>query len=279
MQDLSQDGNWFKLVADIRTSQQNKTWFNSVADAYNRTRPTYPQTIVDRAVELAQLPDDATILEIGCGPGTVTRAFGQLGFRMVCIEPSESACKLARQNCAQYPNVEIKNTTFEEWELESQRFDAVIAATAFHWVAPGSGYAKVNAALKQNGVLIILWNTRPHPQAEVYQMLDEVYQIHAPSLRRYAEDTKTQLEKLNEFVEKVIDSGYFYDCKSEYVLCEPTYSIDDYLALLSTYSTYINLESQQKNSLFAGLRETLEKNCGNRIQLSYVSAFWILQKG
>ena len=106
----------------------------------------------------------------------------------------------------------------------------------------------------------------------------EVYKIHAPSLRQYAEDTKTQLEKLNEFVQKVIDSGYFYECKSESVLCEPTYSIDDYLALLSTYSAYINLESQQKNSLFTALRETLEKNCGNGIQLSYVSAFWIAQK-
>ena len=125
---------------------------------------------------------------------------------------------------------------------------------------------------------MILWNTRPHPQPEVYQILDEVYEIHAPSLRRYAEDTKTQLEKLNEFVQKVIDSGYFYDCKSEYVLCEPTYSIDDYLALLSTYSIYINLESQQKSFLFTALREALEKNCGNSIQLSYFSACWIAQK-
>ncbi|NET55731.1 MAG: hypothetical protein F6K47_06035 [Symploca sp. SIO2E6] len=92
MQDFSQDGNWFSLVADIRTSKQGKSWFSSVADAYNRTRPNYSQTIINRAVELAKLPEDATILEIGCGPGNATKAFGQLGFKIICLEPSESAC-------------------------------------------------------------------------------------------------------------------------------------------------------------------------------------------
>ncbi|NEP56751.1 MAG: class I SAM-dependent methyltransferase [Symploca sp. SIO2G7] len=278
MQDLSQDGNWFSLVADIRTSKQGKSWFSSVADAYNRTRPNYPKTIINRVVELAKLPEDATILEIGCGPGNATKAFGQLGFKIICLEPSKSACQLAERNCAQYANVEVKNITFEEWELASGRFDAVLAATAFHWVSPESGYPKVHAALKETGNLILLWNTRPHPQSEVHHMLDEVYQLHAPTLRRYFEDTITQLEKLKEFAQKVTNSDYFQDCKSEDLLCELTYSIDDYLMLLSTYSPYISLESQQRNSLFAGLRETLEKNWDNKIQVSYFSAFWIFQK-
>ncbi|NEP03191.1 MAG: class I SAM-dependent methyltransferase, partial [Symploca sp. SIO2E9] len=270
MQDLSQEGNWFKLVTDIKNSQQNKNWFSLVAEAYSRTRPSYPQTIINRAVELTKLSSDAKILEIGCGPGTVTTAFGQLGFRMVCLEPSDLACQLARKKCGQYTNVEIKNTTFEEWELDSERFDGVLAATAFHWVTPGSGYAKVHEVLKESGVLILLWNTRPNPQPKVQQILDEVYQTHAPSLRQYSEDIKTQVEKLDEFIETVMNSGYFKNCKSEKLVCELNYSIDDYLALLSTYSTHINLEQQTKNSLFKDLRKSLENNYQNSIQLSYV---------
>lgn len=278
MQDSSPDGNWFSLVENLRNSKNRKNWFSSVADAYNKTRPNYPKTIVNRAVEVAKLPENAKILEIGCGPGNATKVFGQLGFRLVCIEPSESACQLARQNCAEYPNVEIKNTTFEDWQLEPGKFDAVLAATAFHWVSPASGYPKIHAALKENGTLIILWNTRPHLYPELYQIIDEIYKIYAPSLRAYSEDTITQLQKLNEFVDRVIKSGYFKNIQSETVLCKLTYSIDEYLALLSTYSPYIGLELRQRESLFAALTETLEKNCDNRIKTSYFSAFWILDK-
>jgi len=117
MKDSSQADNWYREVADTWTSEQRKSWYSAVASAYNRTRPRYPKTMISRAVSLAQLPEEASILEIGCGPGNATEAFGELGFQMVCLEPSESACQLARQNSAQYANVEIKNTSFYSFPL------------------------------------------------------------------------------------------------------------------------------------------------------------------
>jgi hypothetical protein len=53
-----------------------------------------------------------------------------------------------------------------------------------------------------------------------------------------------------------------------------TYSVDQYLLLLNTYSPHLKLEPEQKQPLFAGLRQVLEQN-GDTIQLSYVSAFHI----
>jgi hypothetical protein len=108
-------------------------------------------------------------------------------------------------------------------------------------------------------------------------VLDEVYQTQAPSLAGY-EDRKTQEENLRRAGQAVIDSGRFKGLVSEQLVCEVTYSIDDYLALLSTLSPYIKLEPQQRDSLFEGLRETLEKNCTRSIQTSYLSAFHIAQK-
>ncbi|WP_017318536.1 class I SAM-dependent methyltransferase [Mastigocladopsis repens] len=261
----------------MKDLEQRKNWYSEVANAYNKVRPRYPQELICRAVELAQLPKDAIILEVGCGPGTATTSFAQLGFSMVCLEPSQEACQLARQNCAPYPNVEIRNTTFEEWELETERFHAVLSATAFHWVTPEIGYPKAAAALQDNGSLILLWNMTLQPQYEVYQVLNEVYQTLAPSLGRY-EDRATQEQSLRRFGQNVINSGQFKDLVSEQLACEVTYSIDDYLRLLSTYSPYIALEPQKRNSLFEGLREALERNCSRNIQVSYLSAFHIAQK-
>ncbi len=281
MKDSEQTKNWFRElfreIVDTYTIEQRKAWYSQVADAYNRTRPRYPQEVISRAVELAQLSSDAIILEVGCGPGTATTAFAELGFSMVCLEPSEEACQLAHQNCAQYPNVEIKNTTFEEWELEAKKFNAVLAATSFHWVSAEIGYAKAANALKDNGFLILLWNTPPQPNYEVYQVLHEVYQTYAPSLARY-EDRGIHEENLRMFGQAVIDSGLFKDLVSQQLVCEVTYSIDDYLTLLSTLSPYIKLEQQKRDALFAGLKQALESNCGKSMQLSYLSAFHIAQK-
>lgn len=271
--------NWYGAVAATHSLEQRKNWYSAVADAYNQVRPRYPKQLIDRAVEVAQLPSDAIILEVGCGPGIATVAFAQLGFSMVCLDPSQEACLLARQNCVPYPDVKIRNTTFEEWELEPERFHAVLAATAWHWVSPEIGYPKAAAALQDTRSLILLWNTAPQPQYEVYQAVNEVYHTQAPSLAQYHDKERgTQEENLRQFGQNIIDSGQFKDLVSEQLACEATYSIDDYLTLLSTLSPYIALNSQKRDSLFEGLKRVLERNCPRSIQVSYLSAFHIAKK-
>lgn len=272
MKDIGQKKSWYSN----KNWQIRKNWYSTVAEAYNKARPRYSKDLIDRAVELAQLSPQATILEVGCGPGTATVDFAQLGFSMVCLEPSQELCQIARHNCAQYPNVEIRNTTFEESKLEAKSFNAVLAATSFNWITSEVGYPKVVDVLQDNGTLVLLWNTVAQPQYEVYQVLEEVYKRHAPSLARY-ESKETQQEGLKSFVQSVMHSGLFKDLVCEQVVCELTYSINDYLALLSTYSPYLELDKKSRDSLFECLREKLEQN-GESIQLSYLCAFQIARK-
>ncbi|WP_293136245.1 class I SAM-dependent methyltransferase [Microcoleus sp. bin38.metabat.b11b12b14.051] len=274
-----QTQDWYSEYIATYTWEQRKNWYSQIADAYNKTRPRYPQQLINRVVELAQLPSDANILEIGCGPGIATVPFAEFGFAMLCLEPSQPACQLARENCVIYPSVEIKNQTFEEWELEAEKFNAVLAATSFHWVSPEIRYQKTAAALKDKGLLILLWNAGVLPQDEVYRVLDEVYQNQAPSLAEYhAKERADRAESIKELGQNVIESGLYENLIYEQLLCKTTYSIEDYLALLQTYSEYIALDDKKRTSLLAKLREALEKNCGNSIEASYLSAFHIAKK-
>jgi SAM-dependent methyltransferase len=257
--------------------EQRKNWYSEVAEAYHQARPTYRQELICRAVEVAKLSGDANILELGCGPGTATTAFAAMGFSMVCLEPSQETFELARKNCATYRDVKIQNVLFEEWELETKKFNAVLAANAWHWIPEEIAYAKAADALQDRGYLILLWNLTPQPSYELYQALNEVYQIQAPSLARY-ETRQTQEDILKKFGLNVTDSGRFNNLVSEQLHCEITYSVDNYFTLLNTFSPYRMLEPEKKDSLFTSLREVLEKNCGNSIQFSYLSAFHIAQK-
>ena len=278
MQDSKLQKNLYDQIADAYTWEERKNLYGQAADAYNRVRPRYPKQLVDRVVELTQLPTGAKLLEVGCGPGTATTAFAKLGFQLVGLEPSRESCLIARQNCAPYPNVEIINTTFEEWELEAEKFHAVLSASAFHWVAAETRHQKAADALQDRGFLILLWNTPPKPDAETEQMLDEVYRQRAPSLRR-VEDTASHEKNISKFGRDVIDSGLFENLQSEQLSLEVTYSIEDYLALLSTLSQYIMLKPQQRYFLFAGLQEVLENRLlGSSIKLSYLSVFQVAKK-
>ncbi len=276
MKDLRWRTNWYREIAKAYTSQERKSWYDDAAVAYDRTRPRYPQQQRDRIIELTNLPANAVILELGCGPGIATTEFAQLGYSMICIEPSAEACKLARQNCQLYPDVTIVNTTFEEWELDTKKFDAVLAATSLHWIALEIRYEKTAKALKDNGWLILLWNTPPQPGYEVYQLLEPIYQTYAPAISY--ESLESYQENLNKMGEEVINYGYFKNLVSQQLTVEVTYNIDDYLALLSTLSPYIALEPQQRNSLFTGLKTVLEQNFESSLQLSHLSVFQIAQK-
>jgi protein-L-isoaspartate O-methyltransferase len=258
--------------------ETKKSWYSEVAIAYHQTRPRYPTQMMERVVDLAQLSPNAPILEIGCGPGIATATFAELGFSVVAIEPSQEASALAKENCQNYSNVKIINTTFEEWELEPEKFDAVFATTSFHWLSPDIASHKSAAALKKEGFLILLWNTPPQPPQEIYQQfLQPIYQTYAPHLEGY-ETFTTYQENLNQFGQQLLDSGHFQNLVAETFISEITYTVEGYIMLLSTLSPYIKLEQQQRNELLTQLKETLNQNCGERLPTSYLSAFHLAQK-
>ncbi|MBW4518112.1 MAG: methyltransferase domain-containing protein [Scytolyngbya sp. HA4215-MV1] len=273
MQDFKQEIDRY----GARDLEQRKHWYSPAAEAYHRARPRYPQALIQQVFEIAQLSRHSKILEVGCGPATATTAIAQLGCPTLALEPNPAFYRLAQQNCIPYPNVELLNTSFEEWIPDTEPFDAVIAASSFHWIPAAVGYPKAARILSEQGYLILLWNKELQPTEAVYQHLQAVYQRHAPALARY-ETQAEQEEILRKLGQLMMDSGYFQTVITEQVKVEVTYTVDDYLTLLNTYSPYLKLEPSIQKSLFAELRETITQISGNTLDLSYLSAFHIASK-
>lgn len=233
-----------------------KHWYVSIADAYDQTRPQYPQEICDRILALSNLPPKPKLLEIGCGPGTTTANFARHGLEILCLEPNPAFYDLAQRNCAPYTNVEIRNLALEEWPIDPEQFDLVYAANAFHWIPPEVGYPKVAAALKPGGSLALLWNMTLEPSLEVHQQLKPLFVDQAPIFSRY-EGPGRQAEILIELGQMMVDSGRFERPRVESMICEHHYGLADYLALLSTYSHYIELPEEVRSRLFASLQDMI----------------------
>ncbi|MEM8719133.1 MAG: class I SAM-dependent methyltransferase [Cyanobacteria bacterium P01_G01_bin.39] len=265
------------LLKNIYRCADKSQWYSSVAKAYDRTRPRYPREIWLKMQEFAQLQPGKSVLEIGSGPGIASIELAKFGVNLVCLEPSEVASKLARSKCSAYSRVEVVNSTFEDWELANRQFDVVVATTSYHWVSPEIRNQKAAAALKDGGLLVLLWNTPPQPSYEIHQSMVEIYQNYAPELAKY-ESHQSHEGNLTLIGDEVINSGYFRDLTSDKIISQITYSVNDYLTLLSTLSPYIRLESKKRSHLFAELEKVLIHNYGNKLELHYLSLIQIAIK-
>jgi protein-L-isoaspartate O-methyltransferase len=273
MQNFDEILNWYQTFTP--SQEQRKSWYGSVAQTYDRVRPKYTPEFLGRVIEVAKIPTTGKILEIGCGPGTATIGLAQMGLSIVALEPSLETYNVACQNLAAYPNVEIINTNFEEWESE-RTFDAVVAATSWHWVAPEHKHIKAASLLKDSGSLVLLWNTAMQPPLDIFEDLTEVFDRYIPALAKY-KDPETQLSEVRIFAKSAIDSGLFSELREESRSNQVNYSIDDYLQLLTTYSPCIALSPECRHELLGQLREILG-HCGDRIPLAYLSAFHVASK-
>jgi SAM-dependent methyltransferase len=147
--------------------------FGVASERYDRTRPPYPEAMIERIVAAGPGPD---FLDVGCGTGIEARQFRDAGRTVLGVEPDPRMADFARGT-----GLEVDVATFEEWEPAGRTFDAVVSGTAWHWVDPVAGAAKAARVLRPGGVLA--------PFGHVYQLPPTVADALAAAYQRAAPDS------------------------------------------------------------------------------------------
>lgn len=262
------ENQWYSWYNDFDKNygpEERKRWYSQAAKAYRWARPKYPDALVDRVIRQAGLHPGDAVLEMGCGPGIATESFAHRGLVMQCVEPSPAACELARQTCADYSDVTVTNSTFEDFPLAGKQFDAVLAATSFHWVSPAVACQKSAAALAPGGSLILLWATPPQPREDLCQYLRPVYEQYqlADKIRYQWRQQAYYQANFEGFARVIGDSEWFPHTAVEVIEHQSMYSIEKYVALLSTLSDYIALPTETRQSLLRDIAVRLVDRCGD----------------
>jgi SAM-dependent methyltransferase len=158
--------------------------FDDVAAEYDAARPGYAPELVDAALAAGALDGRSAVLEIGCGTGKLTELLVARGLHVHAVEPGANLVEAARRRLGPTDAVRFEIGRFEDAELTQASYDAVISATAFHWVEPSVGWAKVASVLKPGGRLALLAYIGVHDErsAVLEQQFLDLLREHAPAL-------------------------------------------------------------------------------------------------
>jgi ubiquinone/menaquinone biosynthesis C-methylase UbiE len=247
--------------------------FDKVAQKYDLYRPSYPQELIQSAIELTMLKPGDEILEIGCGTGKATILLAQQGFSISCIEPGENLLRIARQKLKSF-DVAFYQARFEEWEGDNGRYDAVVSAQAFHWVPNKIKYTKTAQMLKPDGHLLLIWNMYPYPQGDIFDTLDQIYFKHAPEISR---TPGSNIDLLQDRAHEIEQSGFYTDLRIEKFPWSQTYSTKEYLGLLNTYSDHLRLSEIKKNKLLGAVAKAID-DWGGYLEKPYLAVLYIARK-
>ena len=126
-------------------------------DYYNRYAvPYYEETVDVDMTEVIEpfmelLPENAEVLDLGCGSGRDTIVLEERGFYVTPMDGSEEMCKLAAINTAQ----EVLQMTYDEMEFDDV-FDGIWACAALVHLTDDEMreiMKKLIQALKADGIL------------------------------------------------------------------------------------------------------------------------------
>jgi SAM-dependent methyltransferase len=134
-----------------------KVGFSRSADAYERSRPGYPDEAVEHFV--SRLPAGARVLDLAAGTGKLTRPLVASGLEVVAVEP------VAEMRAALPSDVRALEGTAEAIPLPNGYVDAASVGQAFHWFDGERALPEIHRVLRGDGVLGLLWNRRREDDA------------------------------------------------------------------------------------------------------------------
>ena len=235
-----------------------KVTFDTVADRYHQARPAYPGELYTELISATGLRPGDRLLEVGCGTGKATVPLADRGLAITCLEPGQRLAATARRNLTQYPLVQVVGKAFEDWQpSEHECFDLVFAATAWHWVDPAVGYQLAWRSLRPGGHLAIWRADHVFPAGgdpffrEIQDVYDEISEGMPAGTWHFAPGEQPDDRAAIE------GSGLFAVTLIRYFDWEISYTAEQYIALLDTFSSHIDMADWQRDRLYGEIRRRL----------------------
>jgi SAM-dependent methyltransferase len=219
------------------------------------------------------------VVEIGCGTGQLTTVLAALGLVVDAVDPGAQLVERARSR-VDGESVRFHVARFEDVVLPEGAFDAAFSATAFHWVDPTVGWGKVARLLRPGGVLALLQTGLGGVATELAEDILAAWSAVLPAasewtyrdpftLWRGVEERRGNVAEVWAWVTKhdlahVEAASLFGEVEVLAVPVPQEQTVEEYLALLRTTSSYLRLETATRGRLEKRIRRAFARGEGIR---------------
>jgi SAM-dependent methyltransferase len=251
--------------------------FDTVPELYDRARPAYPAALVDDLVELTGIGPESSVLEIAPGTGQLSVLLAPRVGALTCVELGPALAGVARRNLAPFPHARVEVARFEEWPAPAEPFDAVVCATAFHWLDPAVRVRRSLDLLRPGGSLAVV--STHHVAGGTEAFFVEVQDCY----RRWDPSTPPgfRLPAAADVPVVPIDPDGDPRVARSVVRrheWEAEYTGRSHRDLLATYSPMLAMGPDQREGLLTCVADLVRSRYGDRITMRYLNELQVLRR-
>jgi ubiquinone/menaquinone biosynthesis C-methylase UbiE len=172
--------------------------FNGRAKQYTEGRPAYAKDFIDKLYIEYGFDENSVIADVGSGTGKFAKQLLDKKSIVYCIEPNDEMRSVAERELGSYGNFHSVKGTADHTNTDSDFFDFVTAAQAFHWFDLIEFRKECSRILKKNGNVILIWNMRD-VQAKINRECFDIFTKYCPDFKGFSGGVQYNDERINEF--------------------------------------------------------------------------------
>ena len=206
-------------MADLR--------FDNLAETYGAVRPGYPDSVYDKIRAAGNVEKFAVAVDVGCGAGASIKGLTRIAERIIGIEPAPRLRAIAAEK---YPDLEMRDGTGMETELEDASVDLITVATAFHWFERERAVKEFHRILRPGGVFAPYRYDFSVIVGPGHRML------HRQMARYWYKHRAEQLTRYDDTFELMQDSGLFEEVAKSWISHSITHTAESLAAYIRSTS-------------------------------------------
>ncbi len=168
--------------------------YNRLAPIYDTRWRNYLNGSLSFLLDFADIPSQVSIFDLACGTGELARLILEKNPQqdITGVDVSPAMLSIAKNKLEAYSQVRLYNASVTALPFDSQSFDLVICANAFHYFEnPQLALAEMKRVVKPDGTVIILDWCRDY---FLLQVLNSLFRFIDPAYQQCY--TQRELEQL-----------------------------------------------------------------------------------
>ena len=245
-------------------SESLRLGFDAVPEIYDRIRPTYPSALYDELFEL--LPPEPKIVEVGPATGQATADLLKRGAEVTAVEISYHLASFLERKLGADNRLKVIRSSFEDAPLSVSSYDAVVSATAYHWVQPQARLEKPAAILKPHGRLAVIDTNQVASPVDrgYFERVRPIYEKHGQAGEKHRQ-LPTAGDVVPDMFGELAASSQYDDVRFFRYPWDQRYTSREYADLLRSYSGSQSMPEEEREALIRELCAVIDQEYGGSI--------------